>query len=543
MGLRIRRGARRGRAPRSRSELAGLVVALYAAVGAAVTWPALRHARSDFLALVEPGHGEAAAGDHLQVTYQLWLVGHRLADAATPWIDPYSFQPVADGVTVFQGWLFGLPLWPVFAAAGPVAAWNVFVLGSYALAGGLAYGWLRSVGMPPAAALAGGLVFAIFPYRVAQSTGHLLGPLSALLPGMLWALERRRFLLAGAALVAIPLSGQLHLALGAIPLFGAYALVRTRESRALVATAAVVAAAVAAGLAVKDVAVEGSIAGAGRSLRAVSFFSPDWQDFAYRELRHPPPIAPEYALFLGRVTPLLAVIGLVILTRRREYAFAALLALAVAVPVWLALGTKVPTYEWLWRHVDPFHYPRVPERLMPIAGLAIAALVAVAVGRRPRPIVAAIVLVVLFFDLRLPVYGAAAADPDNGAYAALADARPGRVLELPLFRPERHWGGVYLYYGMQAPRERIGGYSTTAPPAAALVMDRLRPLQCGIWGEPREALLRRLGVRYVVVHGGLYRASPLVPPACRARADRGLRRHGWRAVARDGPVALYSAPR
>jgi sugar phosphate isomerase/epimerase len=102
---------------------------------------------------------------------------------------------------------------------------------------------------------------------------------------------------------------------------------------------------------------------------------------------------------------------------------------------------------------------------------------------------------------------------------------------------------VYLYYGMQAPRERIGGYSTTAPPAAALVMDRLRPLQCGIWGEPRESLLRRLGVRYVVVHGGLYRASPLVPAACRARAERGLRRHGWRAVARDGPVALYSAPR
>src|SRR5215211_9134642 len=58
MGLRNRRGARRGRAPRSRTEVAGLVVALYAAVGAAVTWPALRHADSDFLALAEPGHGD-----------------------------------------------------------------------------------------------------------------------------------------------------------------------------------------------------------------------------------------------------------------------------------------------------------------------------------------------------------------------------------------------------------------------------------------------------------------------------------------------------
>lgn len=542
MGLRIRRGARRGRAPRGRAEVAGLVVALYAAAGAAVTWPALRHADSRFLALAEPGHGEAAPGDHLQVGYQLWLVGHRLAGAATPWTDPYSFQPVADGVTVFQGWLFGLPLWPVFAAAGPVTAWNVFVLASYPLAGGLAYGWLRSLGMTRGAALAGGMVFAVFPYRVAQTTGHLLGPISALLPGMLWALERRRLLLAGAALVAIPLSGQLHLALGSIPLFAAYALVRTRPRSTLLRAGGAVAAAVAAGLAVKDIAVEGSIAGAGRSLRAVSFFSPGWEDFVHRELRHPPPIGPEYALFLGRLTPLLAVAGLVLLVLGRDYALAALLGLAVAIPVWLALGTNVPTYEWLWRYLDPFRYPRVPERLMPIAGLAIAALVAVVVGRRPGPVIAAIAVVALFFDLRLPAYGAAAADPGNRAYTALAGQAPGRVLELPLFSPGRHWGSVYLYYGTQAPRERVGGYSTTAPSAAARVMERLQPLQCGAWGDARAALLRRLGVRYVVVHGGLYRASPLVAPACRARAELGLRRRGWREVARDGPVALYAAP-
>jgi hypothetical protein len=543
MGLRIRRGTRRGGAPRSRAEVAGLVVAIYAAAGAAVTWPALRHADSRFLALPEPGHGEAAAGDHLQVGYQLWLVGHRLSDFAMPWTDPYSFQPVADGITVFQGWLFGAPLWPLFATAGPVAAWNTFVLGSYALAGGLAYGWLRSLGLPRGAALVGGLVFAVFPYRVAQSTGHLLGPVSALLPGMLWALERRRHLVAAAALVAIPLSGQLHLALGAIPLFAAYALVRTRERPALLLAGVAVAGAVAAGLAVKDIAVEGSIAGAGRSLRAVTFFSPDWQDFFYRQVRHAPPIAPEYVLFLGRVTPLVAAAGLVLLILRRDFALAALLGLAVAIPLWLALGTNVPTYEWLWRYVDPFRYPRVPERLMPIAALAVAALVAVAVSRRPGPLVTAIVLVALFFDLRLEVYGAAAADPGNRAYAKLARSAPGRVLELPLVPPERHWGGVYLYYGMQAPRERVGGYSTTAPPAAARVMNALRPLQCGAWGATRDGLLRRLGVRYVAVHGGLYRASPLVAPACRARAESGLRRHGWRRVARDGPVALYSAPR
>lgn len=463
------------------------------------------------------------------MTYQLWLVGHRLGELAAPWIDPYSFRPATEGVAVFQGWLFGLPLWPVFAGAGPVAAWNVFVLGSYALAGGLAYGWLRSLDVPRGAALVGGLVFCLFPYRVAQSTGHLLGPISALLPGVLWALERRRFGVAAAALAAIPLSGQLHLALGAIPLAVAYSAVRGHARW----SAASAVPAIAAGLAVSRVAVEGTIAGSGRSLRAVSFFSPDWQDAVVRHLRHPPPIAPEFVLFMGWLTPFVALAGLVLLLRRREDGLAALLALAVAIPVWLALGTNVPTYELLWDYLPPLRYPRVPERLLPIAGLAIAALVAVVVARRPHPVLVAAAVAVLFLDLRIPVYGAAEADAGNRANA---DVR-GRVLELPVFPAERHWNSVYLYYGIQRPRQRVGGYSTTAPPDAAALLRRLARLNCGVGRIPLG-----LGIRSVVVHRGLYRASPLVEEACARRAEAALRRQGWRVAARDGPVVLYRLP-
>lgn len=513
-------------------------VAIYAAAGAAATWPALRDAGDEFLALAEPGHGEAAPGDHLQVSYQLWLFGHRLARGDAPWLDPYSFQPAADGLTVFQGWLFGLPLWPLFAAFGPVTAWNVLVLASYVLAGVFAAAWLRALGLSREAALVGGLVFALFPYRVAQTTGHLLGPISALLPLALWSLERRRFVLAGAALTAIPLSGQLHLALGAIPLVVAYGAVRDR----LRAAAAASVPAIAAGLAVQQIAVEGSIAAEGRSLRAVSFFTPDWQDFVARELRHEPPIASEFVVFMGWLTPFLAVAGLVLLVRARRYALAGWLGAALAVPVWLALGTKLPTYELLWEHVPPFRYPRVPERLLPIAGLAVAALVAYALVRWARPAVVAVAILVLFFDLRVPAYRPGAADEGNEAYAALARMPPGRVLELPVFPAARHFGSVYLYYTMQAPRERVEGYSTTAPPAAAAVVRALQPLQCGEWDEPRAALLRRLGVRYVVVHGGLYRQNPLVRPECRARAERALERRGWRQAARDGPVVLFTSP-
>ena len=107
-------------------------------------------------------------------------------------------------------------------------AWNVFTLLAYVGAGGATCAWLRSLGLPRGAALVGGLAFALAPYRVAQSTGHLLGPISLFLPLSLLAIEKRKPFWAAAAITAIPLSGQVSLALGAVPFFVAYAFVRGR---------------------------------------------------------------------------------------------------------------------------------------------------------------------------------------------------------------------------------------------------------------------------------------------------------------------------
>ena len=57
---------------------------------------------------------------------------------------------------------------------GTVVAWNLFVLLGYLGAGGLTFLWLRSIGLGVGASLAGGLVFALAPYRAVQGAGHLL---------------------------------------------------------------------------------------------------------------------------------------------------------------------------------------------------------------------------------------------------------------------------------------------------------------------------------------------------------------------------------
>ena len=141
----------------------------------------------------------------------------------------------------FAGWPFAAVFGPLQALFGTVAGWNLFVLLTYVGAGGFTALWLRALGLPLGAALAGGLAFALAPYRVAQSTGHLLGPISMLLPLALYGVERRLAWLAAAALASIPLSGQVHLALGAIPFVLAYAIARGRPWLGAVAASAGVA--------------------------------------------------------------------------------------------------------------------------------------------------------------------------------------------------------------------------------------------------------------------------------------------------------------
>ncbi len=496
------------------------------------TAPAIGDAWTKYVAWGERPAGRVSPGDHLQVGYQLWLVGDQIERGREPWRDPYSFRPEAAPRPSFAGWPFGLVYWPLERVVGRVRAWNALVLIGFIAAGGFTAAWLLALGLPRAPALAGGLVFALAPYRVAQSSEHLLGLVAVLLPLALLGLERGRqgrhgwHALGVVAAVSVPLSGQVQLALAAVPFAAAYALWR----RMVWTAAAIFAAGGAAGLLVYETLIATSTEAQGRTLREVARYSAKPVDFLSRTTGN----GIERVVFLGWLTPLLALAGLALLLRLRRFDLAALLGLGALVPIVLALGTHLPSYEWLWKHVEPFRFPRVPERLLPVASLALAALVAIALAGVRRELVAVAALPLLALDLWIGAFGPSAADPANRAYAALAARPAGRVLELPTFAPERYLGSVYLEYLPQAPRERPGGYSTLAPPAAVRTLRRLRPLDCG---ADRGRLLGRLGIRYVVLHRALF-AADRIPPACAGRARRRLLALGFRALARDGDIEL-----
>jgi hypothetical protein len=133
-------------------------------------------------------------------------------------------------------------------------------------------------------------------------------------------------------------------------------------------------------------------------------------------------------------------------------------------------------------------HTRVPSRLLPITCLALAALASFALSRVRWRYGALVAAVLVAADLRVDTYDPLVADEDNAVYAALRQRTGGRLLERPVHLPEAQAGSVYVYYSMQAPRERPLGYSTTAPAEAD---DAALDLRAG-------RRLEELGVRWIV---------------------------------------------
>jgi hypothetical protein len=290
-------------------------------------------------------------------------------------------------------------------------------------------------------------------------------------------------------------------------------------------------AAIGAGVLVRQTLIVGSTESGGRSLAEVTRYSARAGDFVSRHVDH---ARSEQFVFLGWATPLVALAGLVLLVRARRYALAALLGVGALVPIVLALGTHTPFYSALWHVLPPFRFPRVPERLLPIACLCIAALLAFAVARSRRAVVAALAVALLLVDLHARVYTeSAAGDP-----AAARPSAPGRLLELPVFDPSVHLGSVYLWYDTAAQRQRPGGYATTAPKAAKRTSDRIHRLNCGDWSGGMAAELGRLGVGAIALHRGLYVRNRAVTSTAWF-AWRELVAHGWKLQRTAGPVWLF----
>ena len=330
--------------------------------------------------------------------------------------------------------------------------------------------------------------------------------------------------------------------MGAVVLALGYAWARLPRADWWKAGAGAAACAVAA-VAVQQIVVAGSIADGGRSFAQVRHYSAELSDLVTRGVG----AGIEEYVFLGWLTPLLALAGLWAIRRQRGLAL--FLALAAVVPCLLALGVEPAALRAALARAAA-----APLRARPRAPAAdrlpgdrrarrVRRRLCVestqghrGAGRSWRRSWSAPCSRCSRVDVRVPVFGAVAPDRANAAYAAIRG--DGRLLELPVFRPDIHFGSVYL--GL---REAV-----PARAAAGLLDDRAagrrpaRAHRCGRSPAAAGTIPAALGVRFVVVHRGLYGQSGFFAAGLRRAGGAALRRDGWRLLARDGAISSWQRP-
>jgi len=506
-----------------------------------------------------PGSTMAAPfGDPLLNAWILGWDADRLRHGLSGlWTAP-PFFPYPDTLAYSEHLLgIAVPLAPIYWLTGnAILAYNVALIGSFALAGIGMYLLARDLTGRRDAAVLAALAFMWCPNRAPQVT-HLQVLMNGWMPIALWGLHRyfatgsrRALAVFAAAFVVQGLSNGYFLFFLAVPVT-IVAIVELLRHRDRLRTHAIhlAAAAITIGLAIAPVAAtylrvkheQGLSRTRGDAVRfgatPADYVRVSSQPRLWSQVL--PVGAGEKELFPGLTVIVLALCVLVPAVRR-DGAHSALAPAGVAVPLYAGIavvafvlsmgpepvfgaGLRLPTgpYDWLAAIVPGLDGLRVPARFATVVYLALAVLAAYGAARLLDRVSGAAVRMTLLGLLGaatiaegymgpLPLERVPSADMggDRAAYEWLATQPPGPMLELPLGDPDP--AVRYQFRTLIHGNRIVNGYSGYG----SALQDFLR-------GPPSTeiehvgellAMSRAIGLRYLVVHGQLY-------------GDPGLARH------------------
>ena len=489
-------------------------------------------------------------------------------------MEPHFAYFAALGLPLYALARVGLPAWrPELLAIGPgswLAAGAVAFAPAYGALGALAHqGWHG----PLPVRLAVGAVIALLALAIWQAlatwllaAGVVADPraatrrsLVACLPWLLTALAGTgRGRLVGAAL-ALPLL-----------VHAAWLVGGRRRWWSLRLPVAPVALAVAGGLAaggllllLQRLLLRRSVSGAGRTLHEVLLFSPTPEDLFTRVN-----MSSGRTVYPGVVALGLAVLGVVALARRRPagtrrmlWLFAPLLVAGVIV----SLGPRLealPLFEVAFRLVPSWNFIRQPAKAQVLAALALAVLGGVgadALARRGERVVRGTVALALGLLVAVEYHPwrptGLSGLPGGGPEFETVRAEGPRALWIPFWPGDSAYSGLYLYATTLTRVPMLNGYSAWLD--RSYLTDVYRPLEAvnlGVVGEPEAQVLRRYGVRQLILDRDAFplkvsafgpaltlaylRASPYLDPVETPTGDWALR--VFRV--RETPRAVSPAP-
>ena len=495
-------------------------VSVFAILTAVMTWPQ---------ALVISTH----AVSHHDVLFNLWRlrwVAHALAAAPLGLFDGNVFYPEPLALTLSDAMLVeGLIAAPLFwIGLPPVLVHNLMLLGAIVASGVGIYVLAEHLSGSRAGALAAGIVFAFAPYRF-EHYMHMELQWAVWTPWAFWALQRTletaswRYGVLTGAFVAVQLLSSIYYGVFLavlLPVVGAVQLLARvrREVLALLqrlAIGAAVAAAIAALYAVPYSRTSSRVG--DRSAVEVTAYSAKPKDYltaTSSNLLYGSRAAglPERRLFPGVVAPLLALVGLLLVTPRPA-GIAYLIGGALAFE--LSLGMYGLAYPVLFEHGGPFQALRAPARASIFCLVCLAVLTAQGMAalldslptvlRRAAAVIVPAVLVLEYWVAPLGLVAYANRPPL--LYEWLAGQPDGVVAEFPMPRTSSLPGRdpVYSYMSTFHWKPLVNGYSGYYPRSYLQRLDALAQF-------PDARAIERLRssrVRYVVVHADAYSSVEL----------------------------------
>ena len=520
----------------------GLVLLAGVALGIAATWPLVLHLGSRVAS--DPG-------DPLLQAWQVAWDGHAIVHQPLHFFQANSFWPLRDSLAFSDALIGYTPAGLI--GSGPTAAvvrYDLLFVGAIALAFGATYLLARELGAGRVAAACGGLAFAYAPWRLGQA-GHLhvlsAGGIALSLLLLVRGYRRRSAaqIVAGWVVAAWQVSIgftlglqllYLLLAIGVVLLVG-WLRRRPALDRAAIAPTAVglvVLVATSVVLARPYLRVLHDHPESHRTIARVAKLSPPLKsvvaaapdDLVWggvtQPVRHSLRAPHEQLLFPGVAIVLLALAGI----GSSAYPARARCALGIGTVVTLvfALGFS-PWGQWspyrlLWELAPGWQGVRTPGRVFVLTSLALALLAAAGAqrllaraGRGPRGLLVGGVLAAAIAVEGLgPVPTAAVPDPPPPLKLARAP-----LFELP---SEARHDTIYEFWSTAGFPRLVNGFSGF-PPRSLLA---LRQASVAFPDRRTVSLLRRMGVRTVVVHRGFAARTPWRLAATRPVAGLGVAR-------------------
>jgi hypothetical protein len=460
-------------------------------------------------------------GDPFLSMWRLQWLEHAFTGGAKHLFDGNIFYPHArtlaySDATLIQGVLAAPWLW---TGANPVLVYNILLLAGIASSGIGMFVLARHLTGSPDAALVSATVFTLVPYRV-EHFMHLELQWTIWIPLTLWAVHRvfergaiRDGILVGVFLTLQMLSSMYYgaflgmMVTALVLLLAATEPHRVRAAVVPLGIAALMAGAVAMvyaqpytenarSLGVRD---PGDVARFSAHLS--SYVTAPAQNWLWGWTSNRIVFeGDELHLFPGLIAVVLAACALARKPRSMTWIYVAMTVVAAV----LSLGMNAPVYAWLYEHVWVLGGFRAPARfsilaccsLAVLAGLGFSSLQERASQVRVRSALLIAVLVAVGIECgSMPMYlkDVPRAVPD--VYKFLKTLDRSVVLELP-----EELSPYYMYWSTTHWDPLVNGFSGNMPPDYVETITLMQTFP----DDEAIARLRRLDVRYVLVHQSFY---------------------------------------